>query len=249
MSEAKAKEILRESYNNNPNAICNRFYVDESRCTNFVSCYVEKAVNAMPNNLLVQFAKDIQSGKSSAIDSYSLINGKQIGESCVSEILNIPKDVKVTLPEEKSGKVPEEIKPYLILEDIGICHFDHSSNFTIQDYKLIMATYQRGGFNDANQACLFSVKVYETNEKAEAESDKIKNEQLARVSNPTNKLLSSKEKTLSGIYILEIKDTIYSPVQINNYWLKDNYVLSTKDLLISDSTETPVFDAYFEKYS
>jgi hypothetical protein len=248
ISETKAREIIKSYYNKNPELVCRKFIVNDDNCASFVSCYSNNAINAMPKNLLVQFAKDIKSGKSSAIDSYSLINGKQIGEDCISEILNIPSNINVNLPEEKYSQIPEQIKQYLILEDLGICKFDHSSNFTIQDYQLIMATYQREGLNDANQACSFDIKIYTTNEKAKLEFDKIKSEQLSRVSNPTNKLLFSKEKTLKDIYVLEIKNTIYSPTQMYNYWVKDNYVLSTRDL-IGDSTETPVFDAYFDKYS
>ena len=97
MSESKAKNILTADYNKNPSTICNRFYVDDSRCPAFTECYVEKAVNAMPKNLLIQFAKDIRVGKSSAIDSYSIINGKQIGEDCLAQILNIPDNVNIDL--------------------------------------------------------------------------------------------------------------------------------------------------------
>ncbi|MDP2947097.1 MAG: hypothetical protein Q8N88_03195 [Nanoarchaeota archaeon] len=62
-----------------------------------MGCYVENAVNAMPENLLAQFAKDVKSGKSRAMDSYSVINGKELGEDCVEEILNMPKNVNVNL--------------------------------------------------------------------------------------------------------------------------------------------------------
>ncbi len=51
----------------------------------------------MPKNLLIQFAKDIRVGKSSAIDSYSIINGKQIGEDCLTQILNMPDNANINL--------------------------------------------------------------------------------------------------------------------------------------------------------
>ena len=249
ISEAKAIDIIKSDYNKNPDLVCQRFLVSDAKCSSFVSCYSNNAINAMSKNLLVQFAKDIKSGKSRAIDSYSIVNGKQIGEDCISEILNIPDNVNINILENKYSKIPEQIKQYLILEDLGICKFDHSSNFTTQDYQLIIVTYQREGLNNANQACSFSLRIYESNTKAQEAFNKIKNEELSRVSNPTNKLLFSKEKTLNGIYVLEIKNTIYSPTQMYNYWVKDNYVLSTRDLIITDNAETPVFDAYFEKYS
>ncbi len=137
----------------------------------------------------------------------------------------------------------------LIMEDLGICKFDHTSNFTLQNYQLVMATYQREGFNNANNGCSFNIKVYESNSDAEQGFNNVKNEQMSRVSSPTNKRLFSEEKTLNGRYVLEIKNTIYSPTQIHNYWIKDNYVLSTRDLMISETKTTPIFNAYFKKYS
>jgi len=97
ISESSAKEILKENYSRNQSTICNRFYVGSSKCPAFTECYVERAVSAIPKNILIQFAKDIKANKSSAIDSYSLINGKQIGENCVSQILNIPNNVDVNI--------------------------------------------------------------------------------------------------------------------------------------------------------
>ncbi|MBU3912893.1 MAG: hypothetical protein KKB21_05240 [Nanoarchaeota archaeon] len=97
MSESQARKIIVESYNQNPTSICNRFYVDDSRCLAFTECYIEKAVPAMPKNLLIQFAKDIKVGKSSAMDSYSLVNGKQIGQDCLAKILNVPDNVNINL--------------------------------------------------------------------------------------------------------------------------------------------------------
>lgn len=97
MSDSQARKILSESYNQNSSSICNKFFVDDSRCPAFTECYIDKAVDAMPKNLLIRFAKDIKSGKSSAMDSYSLINGKQIGQNCLANILNVPDNVNINL--------------------------------------------------------------------------------------------------------------------------------------------------------
>ena len=84
MSESKAREIIRIDYYNNPSDVCSKFFVSGDKCPSFMDCYVDKAIAQMPENLLIQFAKDIKKGKSSAIDSHSLINGKKIGEGCLS---------------------------------------------------------------------------------------------------------------------------------------------------------------------
>lgn len=97
VSEAKALKILKADYQQNQSAVCDRFMVSIDKCAEFVVCYAEKASNAMSKKLLVQFAKDIKSGKSSAMDSYSLIKGKQIGQSCIAQILNIPGNVNINL--------------------------------------------------------------------------------------------------------------------------------------------------------
>jgi len=270
MSESKARGIIQKDYYDNPSDVCNRFYVSGDKCPNFMSCYIPKAIDKMPKNLLIQFAKDIQKGKSSAIDSYSLISGKEIGEGCISETLNLPEGSKVTINEPEYTQIPEEIKPFLILDNIGIYEFDHSSNFTIKDYDLIMATYNRIGLSGAKNEGSFVIKSYSNKQGAVDEFNKVSSEQLVRVSKPTNILLFSNERTLNNIRVLEIKDFIYSPPRIHNYWIKDNYFIETRDLLISDpiydtqesdlspqefldamseSITTPIFDAYFDKYS
>ena len=97
VSEAKAVEIVKADYQQKQSIVCNKFMVSSDKCATFIACYAEKATNALPKNLLVQFAKDIKFGKSSAMDSYSLINGKQIGQSCIAQILNIPDNVNINL--------------------------------------------------------------------------------------------------------------------------------------------------------
>jgi hypothetical protein len=97
VSESKAREIVREDYNKDTSDICNKFLVGDTYCGEFSVCYINRAIIALPDNLLVPFAKDVKAGKSSAFDSYSLINGKQIGENCVSEILEIPENVDVNI--------------------------------------------------------------------------------------------------------------------------------------------------------
>lgn len=97
VSETKAEKILRADYQRNQSVVCDRFMVSSDKCAIFTSCYAEKATNAMPRNLLVQFAKDIKSGKSSAMDSYSLIKGKQIGQDCLAQILDVQDNVNINL--------------------------------------------------------------------------------------------------------------------------------------------------------
>ena len=97
MSETKAEKILKADYQQNQSVVCDKFMISSDKCDIFIACYAEKATNAMPKNLLVQFAKDIKSGKSSAMDSYSLIKGKQIGQDCLAQILNVPDNVNINL--------------------------------------------------------------------------------------------------------------------------------------------------------
>ncbi len=93
MTETRAKEVIKEDYNKNSISLCDRFYVSKDECSDFSRCYIEKAGSAMPKNLLIQFAKDIRAGKSLALDSYSLINGKQIGEDCFLQIFPFPQEI------------------------------------------------------------------------------------------------------------------------------------------------------------
>ena len=97
ISENKAKEILKSDYTKSPDLVCKKFIVNDANCANFVNCYSDKAINSMPKNLLVQFARDIKAGKSRAIDSYSLVNSKQIGENFISQILGIPDNVNINM--------------------------------------------------------------------------------------------------------------------------------------------------------
>ena len=88
----KFKEIIRQDFYKDQQKVCNLFYVfDNQTCSVFANCYIERAVSAMPSKLLTSVAKDIKYGNSSAIHTYEIINGKKIGEDCLSEILSLPK--------------------------------------------------------------------------------------------------------------------------------------------------------------
>ena len=122
VSEAKALKILKADYQQKQSAVCDRFMVSTDKCAEFVVCYAEKASNAMPRELLVQFAKDVRGGKSSAIDSYNLVAGGNLGGQCISEILNIPSKTKIMQrelnPSIQTGADSVDAE-YLILKDIG----------------------------------------------------------------------------------------------------------------------------------
>ncbi len=97
MSESKAKNIVEESYYKDQSKICSRFFVNNERCREFSKCYIEEAIVKMDTPLLKKFAQDINAGRASAFDSYSLINGKNIGENCLVEILGMPENTNLNL--------------------------------------------------------------------------------------------------------------------------------------------------------
>lgn len=84
MSDAKARDIIRQDFYKDQKEVCDGFFVlNENSCFTFASCYIGKAINAIPNKMLVPIAREIKNGNSSAIQTFKIIDGKQIGRSCL----------------------------------------------------------------------------------------------------------------------------------------------------------------------
>lgn len=239
MSETRAKEVIKEDYNKNSIALCDRFYVSEDKCFDFSRCYIEKAVNAMPKNLLVQFAKDIRVGKSSALDSYSLINGKQIGEDCVSEILDIPDDVNERYKKIKSNS--KDAENYLIIEDF---HNLILENYDKWDLEYSEESYSASYSNQKGHQIKVWVHKFSSSNDAENHFEKEKESHLKLNRDGTSDDYLVDEMEVGNKKIILIKSkSIFDKSKWSYFlatWKSDQYVI-----LLQDNFETGNEDAAF----
>ncbi len=236
MSESKAKEIIREDFQKKPSSVCNRFYIGEDRCSEFLTCYMEGTFNKIHKKLLIQFAKDIKKGKSSAIDSYSLVNGKEIGENCISEILDIPKDVNVNIVgTDPYVENPSDAGEYLITEDVSNLQYEKSARVKKDNHLRYVGFYN---LKDSSETATAVVLVF-------SNSVIRKNYFEGREKNTwTNTYNMKTEETVNGIDIYKSQHSGYE----NKWragWVKDNLIILTREPAASAN----LFDAYLSRYS
>jgi len=236
MSESRAKEIIRKDFEKNPSIVCDRFFIGGDRCSQFLGCYTEGTFDKISKNLLIQLAKDINKGKSSAIDSYYLVNGKEIGEGCISEILNIPENVNVNIiGAEPYTNNPSDAGEYLITKDIGNFQYEKSVRVRADNYLSYVGFYN---LKDSTKTATALILVFNS-----AETRQLYFEGREK-STWTNTYRMKVDETINGIDIYKS-----SPDVIDNKWrsgwVKDNYIV----LMREPATSSNLFDAYLDRYS
>tara|TARA_Y100000034_G_scaffold14960_1_gene15733 strand:- start:162 stop:803 length:642 start_codon:yes stop_codon:yes gene_type:complete len=212
--------------------------VNDDNCGAFVSCYSTKAINAMPKNLLIQFAKDIKAGKSRAIDSYSITNGKELGEDCIEEILNVPENVDININSAGSGETisPEEME-YIIDEDIGAFVYDKPGKIDTVGRNSIsyMAFYYLNGVSESENSALATIEVFPDTASRESYFDTWISSQSI-----------NSEKTIDGLKVYDITSSIDDRFdRKRSVWITDNFVVRISE----PKTRQDILNAYIGKYS
>lgn len=233
VSEAKALRVLKADYQQNQSAVCDRFMVSTDKCAEFVMCYSEKAANAMPKRLLVQFAKDVRDGKSGAIDSYDLVDGRNLGGQCISEILNIPSKIQ----EKINSSTPIPADPvatnYLILKDIGSFKYEKYTKTPVT-HKGISRTEYTATYRKDGKSYGVDVQVYAN----EADQKSYFNGHLLKI---YAGLGVTKEQTMNGTIVYQSEST--QTKKNISAWAKENYSF----FLTEPADSKVIFNAYFSR--
>ena len=239
LTDSKAKKIIREDFYKNPSLICDKFPVAD-RCNEFYPCYASNAIYAIPNDLLVPIARDIKKGKSTSFDTYSLINGKEIGEACISKMLNIPENVNIdikTIDSGTGGQLNADESQYLILEDIGELIYDKPGKIDTvgRDSITYISFYKLNGNSDIENSATAFVEVFDTEQSLTTYFDNwIASQEI------------NSEEITKGITVYDTTSSDDIRYKRKKFvWVKDNYIIR----IYEPNTSTALYDAYLDKYS